>query len=497
MDLSSRFKHLGRDTLSYGLSAALQKFIAFLLFPVYTRLLTKSDYGSQDLIMTGVMVISMFLILGMDSGTVLHYYKEDDAGKALIRSTWFWFELVSALPVCLLLGVLARPICTIAFKDASLAPLLRWGLLSIPFSQVGRAILLIQRLTFQTKKYIVLTTAGILTQVLAAIGFVVIGKMGVKGVLLSVVASSIVQAGLGILMSRRSLQLAFSLRWAKSLLKVGLPLVPAALSLWILNYSNRYFLVRYNTLGDIGLLSVTIRISSILLFIISAFEVAWGPFAYSLSQDLEAAREMYAKVLTFFLLFSLSGTVILSIFARETTRLLATPVYESGSPLVFLYCFSSISWMALYIVGMGAGIAKKTYHNSIAIFCAAVLNTILNIILIPSLGITGAAIATLAGNIAAAVYMYIAGQHYFRVNYEHAKVGALIGLATASVALGILIDRSAAHWSPRLLGPKALLASAFVGSLFALRILKRSQLQRAYGLIRAKFPLGRIHPSND
>jgi O-antigen/teichoic acid export membrane protein len=389
MDITSHFKHLGRDTLSYGLSAALQKFIAFLLFPVYTRLLTKSDFGTQDLIMTAIMVISLFLILGMDSGTVLHYYKEDEAGRAIIRSTWFWFECVIAVPACVLLGLLAGPICAFAFKDAGLTPLFRWGLLSIPFSQVGRAILLIQRLTFQTKKYIVLTTVGVLAQVLAAIGFVVIGKMGVKGVLIAGLVSSVVQAGLGILLSRRSLRFAFSPRWAKAILKVGVPLVPAALSLWVLNYSNRYFLVRYNTLADIGMLSVALRISSLLLFIISAFETAWGPFAYSLSQNLEAARETYSKVLTFFLLFSLSGTVVLSVFAREATRLLATPIYESGSQLVFLYCFSSISWVSLYIVGMGAGIARKTYHNTVAIVCAAVINTALNAVLIPSWGDQG------------------------------------------------------------------------------------------------------------
>jgi hypothetical protein len=82
--------------------------------------------------------------------------------------------------------------------------------------------------------------------------------------------------------------------------------------------------------------------------------------------------------------------------------------------------------------------------------------------------------------------MFFAGQHYFRVSYEYRKVFALIGVASAVVGAGIFIDRGVSSWSSRLLAPKGLMVAAYVGSLFAFRILKFSYFRTAYGMVRGK-----------
>lgn len=448
-------------------------------------MLTKADFGLQDLVSTAIVILSLFLILGMDSGVLLHYYDASDNDKEKIRSTWLWFELFVSLPVCALLWIFAETVCNFILSDSTIAPYFRLGVLAVPFSLVTGAILLVLRLTFQTKKFIILTTVGVFFQVVSAILLVVVWKMGVRGIFLSILIANALQMLLGLCLTAKMYRIDFSFSWLKKMLIVGIPLVPAALSLWILNYSNRLFLTRYDSLSDIGMLSVAMRISSILLFVLSAFSTAWGPFAYSLVNDKSLARRTFSKVLTYFLLFSIFSAVFLSMFAREVTSLLATSAYEGAAPLVSLYCFSSIFWVVLYIVGMGAGIAKKTYHNTYAIVGGALVNTALNFLLIPIWGITGAAVATLAGNFVAMFYMYFAGQHYFHVEYEFKKVFPLIISSVAAIVFGIILDSYYALWNMQLLSFKLAVSMLFIGSLFLFRVIHRDSIYRGWLSMRS------------
>jgi O-antigen/teichoic acid export membrane protein len=481
-------RQLSKDTLTYGLSSALQKFIAFFLFPIYTRLLTKADFGLQDLVMTSIFMISVFLVLGMDSGVMLHYYSAEEKDKEKICSTWLWSELLIALVVCLPLWIFAAPISNAIFDAPEIAPYFRLAILSVPFAGVVAAILLVLRLTFQRVKLVLISTAGVLFQVLAAIIFVVVLRMGVQGVFLALLIGNVLQTLFALVLASGFFQLAFSFRWLKILLVVGIPLVPVALSVWVLNYANRYFLVHYGTISDIGMLSVALRISSILRFAISSFEMAWGPFAYSLAEDPDSARPTYAKVLTYFLIFSMGLLVILSLFAREIIILLATATYEATASLVPILCFSLICWAMLYIVGMGAGIAKKTYHNTVAMALGVMVNILFNFLFIPSWGIVGASAATLGGNVVALVYMYFAGQHYFHVNYEFNKLVPLTLLGAFSIALGVGIDHYFVTWNAHLLLFKAAVAVLFILTLLCFRVVRIDSIRQAWTSFRSSAP---------
>ena len=501
MELRDQLKRLSKDTIAFGLGAAVQKFIVFLLFPIYARLLSKDDFGTQDLVATVVVMASMLLVLGMDSGALLHYYESPEDEQAKIRSTFLWSQVLLSVPVCALLIVFASPICGLLFDRPRMAPYLQLGVAVIPFTQVVRALSLILRLKFRTRTFVVLTTAGVLFQVLAAVVLVVVLRWGVTGVFVAILIAGILQALLGLALVRGAFRPGFSATWFASMLKVGLPLVPAALSVWVLNYANRYVLARYATLADIGVLSVALRISSILLFAISAFETAWGPFAYSVAKNQDAARQTYAKVLIYFLALVMPATAALSIFAREITSVLATPAYASGAALVPLYCFSSVFWVLLYIVGMGAGMAKKTYHNTIATVLAACVNMALNLALIPSHGIVGAALATVAANFVALVYMYFAGQHYFRVPYHAGKVFALVGLAVVAIVPAVVADQMVVPWRPAVLWVKSGLVLVPLLGLFVFKVIAPADVASAVRALRARVAPGRSasrrHPAQE
>lgn len=478
MTLFEKLRRLGKDTALYGLGDALQKIINFLLFPIYARFLSKADFGLQDLILTTVIVISSILVLGLDSAAARHYYDAElPDERRNILSTWLWFELLLSVPTTLLLVLLAKPLCSLIFGDPSLSPYFCLGIASLPFALMAGVSMLTLRLTFQAKAFSILSASGVLIHGLAAIYFVVILGKGVMGVFVAYIFASVARAALGMLLTYKHFRYSLSKSWLKPMLYFGVPLVPASLSLWVLNYSNRYFLLSADTLSDIGLFSVGSRISSLLGFVIIAFQTAWGPFAFSLLKDKEIAGETYSKVLTYFILISLTLTVILSVLSREAIMILATDEYEQSAVLVPWLCYGAIAWGAYYIVGIGYSIAKKSYHTTLATLAAGLATTIFNFWLIPSWGIFGAAVASMIGNFTALTYGLCVGQHYFHVSYQARKIFLLAILATATIASGLYIDRFFSTWEANILIPKFLLAAAFIVALVVFRILSTKEIR--------------------
>ena len=392
MAVFKQVKRLGQDTVLYGLGSAIQGFIVFLLFPIYTRALTQEDFGSQDLVLTAVTIVTFFLILGLDSGAARYYYDtEDPHEKRLVLSTWLWFEILLTVPSALILIWLAEPVCLLFFNQAGLAPVFRLGMLTIPLAIVARVFTLSLRLTFKALRFSAVIIAGALVQATAAISLVAVIRLGIEGVFWAMIASNLVQVCLGAVLSRNNFRLSLSSHFLRQMLSFGAPLVPASLSLWVLNYSNRYFLNHYGTLVDVAILGVGVRVANIVTFFISAFQNAWPPFAYSLLKDEALARRVYAHILTYFLLATMFMAVGLSVFAREAIVILATSKYTASTVVIPWLVFSTIAWGVVGIVGIGFEIGKKSYHFSVATILGSVLTILLNIVLIPRMGVVGAA----------------------------------------------------------------------------------------------------------
>jgi len=477
MDMARQIRQLSKDTLVYGLGAALQGSVVLLLFPIYTRLLTQEEYGAQDLVVSAITILIYLLALGLDSAAARYYYDAPDpVHRTTTLSTWLWIELLVSVPICAVLIVLARPICALVFQQQDLAPFFRLGVASIPFYLTTRVATMTLRLTFQARKFALLAALGALAEVSAAVVLVAVLHLGIEGVFLTMLIASSVQTLVGLSLTHRHFGPLFSSRLLRAMLAFGLPLVPASLSLWMLSYSNRYFLTRTGTLSDIALLGVAVRLSAVISLINAAFQYAWPPFAYSLLQDRELARATYSKVLTFFLLITLLVTVGLAVFAREALLILAPPSYAPSAQLVPWLCYSTIAWGLAGIVSIGFEIAKKSYHFTVATILGASITTGLNLLLISRWGVIGAVVATMLGNLAALSYCYVSGQHHFHIDYEVRKVLTIAAAATLTIVAARAVDRAFVIWEPEILLYKMLLCLLFVASLPLLQVIKLSEL---------------------
>src|SRR5690606_14334632 len=98
MTLTKNLKLLVSDSLIYGISGILTRFIGVFLTPIYTRVYSPSDYGIIGVLTNGYFLISIILVLALDNSTARWFYDtEITKERKIIINTWLWFYLVFSL----------------------------------------------------------------------------------------------------------------------------------------------------------------------------------------------------------------------------------------------------------------------------------------------------------------------------------------------------------------------------------------------------------------
>lgn len=438
------FAQLSRESLVYGLTSAAAKLVGFILVPIYTRLLVQADYGLLDLISTGTAVLSSTLILGLDSAAAVTFYKTDDPiERRAIASTFLYFEIAFTVAVCGLLFLLARPLAMLVFGEPSLTLYVQLGLATVPFAVYITMFLDIARLVRLPARYMAISIGNLVATSLMVIVAVVAFHAGVEGVLAATLAGSAFFSLVGWFTTRPQYGTTalFSGAVLRRLLVLGLPLVPAGLSLWMINFSNRWFVLHFTSSQEqVAILALATRLAAPLVLVVTAFQIAWVPFSLSIAKH-ESAEGVYARTLLYFLALTFALLLPLTLWAGPVIEIFSTPAYLPAAQLIALTGMSSIASGVYYIVATGLNLSGKTLHIGWTTVVAAIVSVALNLALIPVLGVVGAAAAGLVANLVPVALLYIMAQRIHRIPYDLprdvllAGVGAALLLAATVVRL--------------------------------------------------------------
>ena len=117
-------------------------------------------------------------------------------------------------------------------------------------------------------------------------------------------------------------------------------------------------------------------------------------------------------------------------------RVLATPQFYDGARVVAPLAFGGMVYAAYVVMAIGVGRAKRTQFNWVITGVAAVVNVLLNLLLIPPYGMIGAAVATVAAYVTMFLGMTWYAQRVFRTPYQWRRVALAAGAAVALLLLG-------------------------------------------------------------
>ena len=386
----NRYKKLFSNTVILGLGTFGSKLLVFLLMPLYTALLSTSEYSTAELITSTANLLIPLACVGISNG-IFRFAAERECDQKKVFSTSVallglglgGFCLLSPLLTCidLLQGYTWLIVAYVFFADVQAV-----------CAQYVRAI-------DRTKLFALQGIFNTLLTILFNIVFLVVWDMGVTGYVLSVVVGNILTTVYLIFAAK--LWRVFSVSsvsrsMMKELLYFSLPLIPTTVCWLITDLSDRYMVTYFCGPEANGIYSAAYKIPTVVNLISGIFMQAWQFSAVAESSDKESCKTFYSEVFRGFLsviFIGASGLILLSRFL--TGLLLHAAYYEAWQYMPTLLCAAAIEAIVSFLATVYM-VRKKSMHSFFTAIIGTVFNVVLNFTLIPFCGALGAAIATLA-----------------------------------------------------------------------------------------------------
>ncbi|MGB6122116.1 MAG: polysaccharide biosynthesis C-terminal domain-containing protein, partial [Bacteroidota bacterium] len=397
-----RIKRLGSDTAIYGVSTILGRFLTFILTPIYTHILVPGDLGIVATVYAYIAVLNVVYGYGMEAAYMKYASTLEIGEKKQIFSVPFvsvgltsvlfsGFILWRADPIAALINLPAGFEQLVIY---SAVILLLDGLTIVPFASL--------RMAGKAARFATIRVTGIVVNVLCNLLFLIEFEMGVEGIFFAGMISSATNLLLLLPTIIPQLELAWNGRLYEALIRFGLPYVPAGLASMMIQVVNRPILESLKGTAAVGVFQANYRLGIFMMLIVSMYDFAWRPFFLAHASDPDA-KPLFARILTYFLLLAATVFLFLSFFLEDIVKL---PVFWGHTLLAEPY------WGGLYIVPVvllayiflgvynnllaGVYIQKRTQILPIVTVSGAAVNVAVNYLLIPSLDLMGAALATLA-----------------------------------------------------------------------------------------------------
>src|SRR5574338_1433109 len=330
----SNIRSLGKDTLIYGIGSVIQKVIGFVLVPFYTRALLPADYGVLDTLATVTFFVATIFGLGIPGATSRYFFiaeSEDEKKKLLYTSATL--RIFSFSVPLILFIIFSSQISSLLFKteDYSLVVLLTGFLLYFSTQQDIQSNIF--RFYREPVKFNVVTILRAIIFPLTGILFVVVLQWGVLGATLATLITAVITLAFGYFYFVRNKYIReFSWHWAKKMLKFGFPLIFASILTWVNSASDRFFLLHYKDLSQIGMYSIAGTFSQPIQFInmalsMSSMVILMSLFSEEKTPDKPETKALLTKIWHVYLAISITLALLISIFSYEIVKILTTPKY--------------------------------------------------------------------------------------------------------------------------------------------------------------------------
>jgi O-antigen/teichoic acid export membrane protein len=442
--LKDSIKFLARDTFVYGISGSVATFLAIFTVPIIARILSKAEYGTIDAVLSATAVFGSFVILGQDSAIARFFYDEDkdQAYRRRVASTGLAIQVVLIITLAILYVFFADRIGAFIFADNNNV-IYYWKIqiLMIPGSALFLFSTNIFKWTFQRGKYLLLSLGGSVLTVVLTLYFVVYLRWGILGVILPSIISRYLFSTFGLVLNRNYINFKYlchdNLSLVKEMISYGLPFMAVMLLGALMPSIDRWILIRYTDLSQIGVYAVSTKIASLMRLVVGAFQIAFGPYAFSIWKK-EGAAETFAKLFVLYFLGLSFLAVLICGFGDIILVVFASGKYAQSvvtlPPLVMAYIFEGLLAFTL----LGIMWAKKTVFNIFVFGISTVVLFLSNYLLVPHFTIIGAAFSLLVARACMNIVAYVISNRSYKINIQLKPLFTILCIAMMTFVLTYL-----------------------------------------------------------
>jgi O-antigen/teichoic acid export membrane protein len=440
-------RSLTKSVAWYSAGNVFVRSASFLLLPLYSNVITVSDFGIYSIIMSFYAVSSVLFQGGLQSAFSKYYIEREEKNEIFSVI----MNVVIAWGALILLSVLifAPFFSEFLLGTEQYGGLFRLITLSLYFETIVFFILHLFKTKEEAVKAVIYTSVGAIVNVLLNIFFVYINEQGITGIIKAQLYSTILTLVILLpyfkLNYKFDLQRFFKTSFFKPLLFFSLPVFISGIFSSFVDVADRFIINNFLGEGQTGLYSFAYRIAMLMNIFVISFRTAFTPYSINLYSSGDYSRKL-GKVLVSLLAAGGLIIIVMTFFTDDLFRIRFSGVnlfsenYEGGIfvlPYILGGYFFSVL-MSFYSVY--PYVSGRSFHFLVSDALSFTVNITLNLVLIPGAGIKGAAMATLFSFMAGAAYLYTISSGKIKINYRKKEMGVVV-LSTVIILLaGIYLD---------------------------------------------------------
>ena len=460
-------------SIVYGSAEVAIQAVNFLLLPIYTRVLSPAEYGALAILLLFEAFLKPLHRAGLGDAFVRFFYDYPDEESQRTLAGTIVISLLGVNVVLLAALLTAAPDLAVAAFGASdytwaFVLLAVNGAMSaffvVPFSllRVQQKATRLASLTFAR------SLATLLVRLLLVVGF----RMGVVGIML---ADVIVTLALLIALSevtRAATEWRLSRMMARETFRFGLPQVPFAFFHQAMAMSDRFFLALFLPIEQVGVYLVGSSVASLIKLYPVAFKTAWMPFAFA-RMDRQDAPELFARLATYAFGVLAVSTLGLVVLTEGVVTMMTPPDFHPAIEIVPILALGMAIQTTTIFIATSVEISKRTHLYPLTTAVAAAVSVLGHLILIPRLGMIGAALAVGAGQVVQVSLLGYFAQRVYPIPYEWARLAKAM---TVTLLLYAVIITTSSGPGFGVLAFRIGLLATFPLGLLALRFFRPNEL---------------------
>ncbi|NOR75390.1 MAG: oligosaccharide flippase family protein [Draconibacterium sp.] len=436
----NQFKKLASDTVIYGMSSIVGRFLNWFLMPLYVSLFVADVYGIVTNLYAYVAFFMVFLTYGMETGFFRFASKSSDTNKVYSTSLFslFFTSLVFLVFVLFLKDNLAA---LINYPNHSeyilwLAIILAIdALTAIPFAQL--------RLQNRPIKFAFIKLVNIAANISFNLFFLLVcpklaannpdsfihifysADIGVGYVFISNLLASIITLLL-LLPAIFKISFQFDKALLFKMLSYSFPILIVGLA----GVANQHidkvlipFLIpeEQNPMQQLGIYGAGVKIAVLMNMFIQAFRYAFEPFFFSQAKGKDD-KNMHAKIMKYFVIFGLLIFLGMVLYIDVIKLMIRNTDYHAGFSIVPVILLANLFLGIYFALSMWYKLTDMTRYGAYIAVGGAVVTITLNFILIPIFGYKGSAFTVLITFFGMMVVSYFLGQKYYPIPYNIKRI---------------------------------------------------------------------------
>ena len=384
------------------------------MLPFYTYFLSTSEYGTVDLFQTIVSLLIPIVYLQLEQAVFrfLIDFRDDSNEKNKVISTAF-FTITFLSIVYLIIFLIVS-----AFINVNYKYFIFFNVVVTMFSSLH---LQICRGLGDNISYSIGSLISGITTVLLNVLFIAYFNMGIAGMLFAILLANLlcfsflfIRKQIFCCLNRKS----FSFDLLKKMLTYSIPLIPNQLSWWVVNVSDRTIITFFLGIAVNGIYSAVNKFSAIIINVFNVFNITWTESAAVHLKD-DDSSVFFTNIFNSTLKIFSSLCFLVIVFMPFAFNFVITGSgYSDGYFQVPILLVATFFNIVVSVIGSMYIALKKTSDIAKTTFVAALINIVINLLLINKIGLYAASLSTLFAYLLIAVYRYIDIQKYIKLSLD-------------------------------------------------------------------------------